>query len=115
VVTLIVTLALVAAPAESVTLKVIVYGPAALYEWLPVQVPAPLVSLTVPVELEPSPHVIVQVWVSSVPASPNEAFAVTDVPVWKELLGVGEVTETVGATLATVTRKVPVLVRPVAS
>ena len=76
--TLIETLALVNAPPESVTLKVIVYGPAAAYAWLPVQVPAPLVSLTVPAELAPSPHVIVHVWVSAVPASLKDAFAFTD-------------------------------------
>ena len=79
------------------------------------QVPAPLASLTVPVELVPSPHVTVQMWVSAVPASPNDAFALTEAFVWNDAPAVGEVTVTVGATFATVTRKVPVLVAFVAS
>src|SRR6266581_406746 len=79
------------------------------------QVPAPDDSTTVLVELEPSPQVTVQVCVSAVPASPNDAFAVNDVPVCTELPTVGEVTVTVGATFATVTRKLPLLERPVES
>ena len=63
------TLALVAAPALSVTLNVIVYEPAVAYAWPPVQVPEPPLSLTIPVELIPSPHLIVHVWVSAVPVS----------------------------------------------
>ena len=41
--------------------------------WLDLQVPAPADSLIVPVDVDPSPQVIVHVCVSAVPASVNEA------------------------------------------
>jgi hypothetical protein len=69
-VTVIVDVAVDDAPALSVTFSVIVYVPSVPYVWLERQVPA--VSLTVPVEEEPSPHVIVHVCVSAVPASVKE-------------------------------------------
>ena len=73
VVTYIVDVTLFAAPPLSVTLTVIVYVPLAAYEWVAVQVPAPDVSATVPVELPPSPHVTLHVCVSRTPGSANES------------------------------------------
>ena len=79
------------------------------------QVPAPPLSLTVPVELVPSPHAIEQVCVSAVPASPKDAFAVTEVFVWNDEPLAGELTETVGARFATEIVKPPVADAPVLS
>src|SRR5262249_38429403 len=107
-VTEIATVLLVAAPALSVTVTVIVKLPTFGYGWLAVHVPAPFDSLTVPVDVVPSPQATEQVWVSLAPASANEALSETVEPDLKRLFAAGLVIETVGAAFATVTEKLPV-------
>jgi hypothetical protein len=80
-----------------------------------VHVPAPPVSLTVPVELAPSPHVTVQVWVSPVPGSLKDADALTGADTWKLAPADGEVTLTVGGRFATATERLPFWNAPVES
>src|SRR5262249_28765044 len=107
-VTEIATVLLVAAPALSVTVTVIVKLPTFGYGWLAVHVPAPFDSPTVPFEVVPSPQVTLHVCVSLVPASVNEALSETVEPDLKRLFAVGLVIDTDGAAFATVTEKLPV-------
>src|SRR5690242_4105981 len=102
------------APALSVTVTVIVYVPVA-YACAPVHVPAPPLSVTAPVDVVPSPHAILHVCVSAVPASLNDALSDTLAPALKRLPVVGVVIFTLGATFATVTEKVPLAEAPVES
>src|SRR5690348_903319 len=61
-------------PSSSLTVTVIMWAPPVVYVWLPVHVPLPFDSETVPVPTGlPSPQLIVQVCVSLWPASVIEA------------------------------------------
>src|SRR5215213_9900009 len=86
-----------------------------LYALLAVHVPAPPVSEIVPFVVVPSPHVTVHVCVSDVPASVNDARAVTVAPVKTELPAAGAVIVATGATLETLTVKLPLLEAPLES
>lgn len=74
---------------------------------LDLQVPAPPDSLIVPVDVVLSPQLIVHVCVSAVPASLKDALKETAAPALVVVPLDGLVIVTVGATLATVTVKLP--------
>src|SRR5947199_6810205 len=86
-----------------------------LKAWLDLQVPEPADSLIVPVDVDPSPQVIVHVCVSAVPASVNDALNDTVAPALKIVPANGLVIVTAGGTFETVTAKVLLAEAPVPS
>jgi hypothetical protein len=89
--------------------------PVELYAWLLRQVPAPLDSLTAPVLDVPSPHAMLHVCVSAMPASENVALNWYVVFQARFEPGPGVLIFTVGATFATATVKDELADCPLAS
>src|SRR3989442_4768238 len=90
-------------PSLSVTVKVTVYTPAAVYAWVPPAEPEPLDSVTSAGEEVPSPQSKTPVCVSSTPGSVKLALAVTGVASGTGTRG-AVMAPTAGATFAMLTR-----------
>src|SRR5580765_2573298 len=82
---------------------------------LPVHLPLPPDSVIVPVDVVPSPHAIVHVCVSALPASVKDAVTETVAPALKIVPPSGLVIVTTGAAFATVAARVFAADTPVAS